>query len=701
MVQGALFTRDYLSEAIKASEPWRALGDDPVAAFRDHVLEIFRAFPTAGRPNEAATEDDLIWPVLERLGWRHWLHQVNLSPKGMEHKPDGLLFLDQAAKARANTRREEWRRYADGVAIVESKRWQRELDRKGSHQDDLGVPSTQMIRYLDRVNIVTKGAVRWGILTNGRHWRLYYQGATSVAEEFFELDLAQTVGAPGSEAGLFDGDPVHELKLFLVMFGPAAFVPGTDGRTFHQLARDEGRLWEQRVTRSVSDLVFDRLFPVLVQGIVAHDPVRPRPEPREYLDEVRDAALILLYRLLFVLYAEDRDLLPARHRGYDDYGFRKGVRESIQQRVDDKDVFLAEGGGYYTHLRRLFRLIDKGAPSIGLPPYNGGLFAPDRPGARILERIELPDSLFAPLIDSLSREDDGRRKKWINYRDLSVQHLGSIYERLLENEVTVEDGAVRIVDEGAARHDTGSFYTPEGPVQLIITQAVGPLLDERLEAFHRKVEALASDRRPKPARLAELKRFDPAAAMLEIKVCDPAMGSGHFLISLVDFLGDRVLAAMAEAEATVTWGDYASPLVDTIAGIREGILAHARAGQWAIDESQLEDRLIVRRMILKRVIYGVDKNPMAVELAKLALWLHTFTVGASLSFLEHHLRCGDSLCGEWVRPVEERLEEMGAMMFVRGPILSARRTAAGMGKIERLPDAKTWTGSVRSPCLVE
>lgn len=71
MVQGALFTRDYLNEAIVASEPWRALDDDAVAAFRDAFLEIFRAFPTAGRPNEAATEDDLIWPVLRRLGWRH------------------------------------------------------------------------------------------------------------------------------------------------------------------------------------------------------------------------------------------------------------------------------------------------------------------------------------------------------------------------------------------------------------------------------------------------------------------------------------------------------------------------------------------------------------------------------------------------------------------------------------------------------
>ena len=578
MVQGALFTRDYLDEAIVGSESWLAIDGGAVAAFRAAVLEVFRRFPTGKRPNEAVTEEDLIWPVLGHLGWHHSLRQINLSPKGMDHKPDGLLLADEAAKERANTRNEEWKRYADCVAIVESKRWQRELDRKGSHKDDLGVPSTQMIRYLDRLNIVTSGKVRWGILTNGRYWRLYYHGATSVAEEFLELDLAALVGVPGIERDLFDGDPTHELKLFMVMFGPAAFRPGTDGRTFHQVARDEGRQWEQRVTKNLSDLVFDKVFPVLVRGIVAVDPERPHPDVPAYLDEVRDAALILLYRLLFVLYAEDRDLLPARHRGYDDYGMRKRVREDIRKRIDDQDVFMAEGGEYYPHMLRLFKRIDKGAPSIGLPPYNGGLFASGRYGSRILDRIELPDSLFAPLIDILSRDDDGRQKKWINYRDLSVQHLGSIYERLLENEVKLRDGEVIVGGDGEARHASGSFYTPEAPVQLIISQAVGPLLTERLEAFHRKVEELAADTRTKADRLVELQHLDPASRMLEIKVCDPAMGSGHFLVSLVDYLGDRVLAAIAEAEAAVTWGEYNSPLVENIAKIRDGILAHAREG---------------------------------------------------------------------------------------------------------------------------
>ena len=156
---------------------------------------------------------------------------------------------------------------------------------------------------------------------------------------------------------------------------------------------------------------------------------------------------------------------------------------------------------------------------------------------------------------------------------------------------------------------------------------------------------------------AELKPLDPAEQLLDLKVCDPAMGSGHFLVNLVDYLADRVITAMAEAEATVD--GYISPLTERIDTIRNTIIANAEASGWTIDEDQLDDRHIVRRMVLKRCVYGVDKNPMAVELAKVALWLHTFTVGAPLSFLDHHLRCGDSLFGLWVRTGLDLAAEQG------------------------------------------
>ena len=221
---------------------------------------------------------------------------------------------------------------------------------------------------------------------------------------------------------------------------------------------------------------------------------------------------------------------------------------------------------------------------------------------------------------------------------------------------------------------------------LIIEETIEPLVRSRLDAFADGVSALASSRLPEDRRIGRLKRLDPAEKLLELKICDPAMGSGHFLVNLVDHLADWVIAAMAEAEAAVD--GYISPLTERIDVIRNKIMANAEDRGWTVDPAQLDDRHIVRRMVLKRCVYGVDKNPMAVELAKVALWLHTFTVGAPLSFLDHHLRCGDSLFGSWVRNSIDKATAQSGPLFLQGPVNRATRAAAPMQIIEGLTDAE-------------
>lgn len=685
-MQGALFTHDFLKEGIKETEAWAALTDDEVAAFKDAARIVFNAFPHATNPNESQTEDDLIWKVLGLLDWHAHLRQQNMSAKGKEDVPDGLLFPDEDAKTTANTKPDEWRRYEDGVCIIESKRWGRKLDRKDALADDSGVPSTQMLRYLRRLDDITQGKVRWGILSNGRQWRLYFQGATSVSEEFLELDLAVLLGLEGFDPDLFDGgDPDHFLRVFIIMFGREAFLPDEDGRTFHQLSLEEGQLWERRVAENLSGLVFNDVFPSLVKGLVAADPERPDPLPRVYLDEARDGALILLYRLLFVLYAEDRNLLPVRDGRYDDYGMRLKIRQEVARRVDEGDVFAKGMGPLYQHMQNLFKAISEGEEDLGLPPYNGGLFQTGR--VPILDRAVLPDAVFATCVDSLSRLEAAGGRHWINYRDLTVRQLGSIYESLLEHEVVEDGGIIFIRPNIFARKTSGSYYTPDDLVRLIIERTLNPMLDERRAAFEAAAEKLKSSKVSKEDRLVKLASLDPANAFLDLKVCDPAMGSGHFLVDLVDFMADEILEATAWAEQVVDWADYVSPVSGSIAAIRARILEQAKEHDWAnIDEDQLDDRQIVRRMILKRVIYGVDKNPMAVELAKVSLWLHTFTIGAPLSFLDHHLRCGDSLFGEFVRPIEDDLAKRGNM-FLRPTVQQGMNAAKGMMAVERLTDA--------------
>jgi len=691
--QGSLFSGDFLTYSITRLPDWKAVSDAEIADLASNLAAIFAAFPTKQSPNEAQTEDDLIWKVLGALGWGAYLRQQNLAPKGREDVPDGLLFKDDIAKAQANKTPEEWRRYEFGLAVVESKRWNRPLDRRSGQRGEETAPSTQMLRYLRRVEDLTTGKLRWGILTNGGRWRLYYQGARSVAENFFEIDLAQVLGIEGHEGGLFaldDKQRSHALRVFYLIFSKQAFIgTATDPRTFHQRALDEGRFYEERVASNLSNLVFGDVFPELVRAIAKAAPDAP-------LEEVRDAALILLYRLLFILYAEDRDLLPVNDRRYDDYGLRNKVRGDVDTRKTNNDVFSETAARYWSTIDDLCRAIDKGDSSIGLPPYNGGLF--DRERTPLLNKVRLSDAVMANVIDALSFEHSPEGRRYINYRNLSVQQLGSIYERLLEHEVIRESGNIVIRPNIFARKSSGSYYTPDDLVTLIIRETIAPLIDERLTTFRTKAEEQAASDKPLNTRLGALKRSDPAEQLLELKICDPAMGSGHFLVALVDYLADQVITAMAEAEATITWGHYVSPLANRIEAIRNTILGNAEQRGWTVDEDQLDDRHIIRRMILKRCIYGVDKNLMAVELAKVALWLHTFTVGAPLSFLDHHLRCGDSLFGLWVNGGFEKASFIengtakkaakGHTLFLHEPMNRALRAASSMQIIEGLTDAE-------------
>jgi hypothetical protein len=691
--QGSLFSTDFLVDAITRLPDWSDLTDNEINTLQTRLIEVFARFPTSQTPNESQTEDDLIWPILEVIGWTVSLRQQNLAQKGRDDVPDGLLFKDAAAKTQANTTPDEWRRYEFGLAVVESKRWQRPLDRRSGRRGEETAPSTQMLRYLRRVEDLTTGKLRWGILTNGGRWRLYYQGARSVAENFFEIDLANILGIKGHEGGLFaltKSERAHALRVFYLIFRQAAFIgTASDPRTFHQRALDEGRFYEERVAANLSELVFGVVFPKLVYAVA-------KAAPDALLQDVRDAALILLYRLLFILYAEDRDLLPVRDSRYGDYALRDKVRRNVGDRKTKNEIFSDTAARYWSTIDDLCRVIDKGDSSIGLPPYNGGLF--DRDRTPLLTKVRVPDSVMADVMDALSFEQTPEGRRYINYRDLSVQQLGSIYERLLEHEVVRNGDIIDIRPNIFARKGSGSYYTPDDLVTLIIRETVAPLIAGHMGAFFAKAEEQAKSDKPLNQRLGILKRADPAERFLDLKICDPAMGSGHFLVALVDYLADQVITAMAETEAMVGWGHYISPLADRIEVIRNTILGNAENRGWTVDPEQLDDRHIIRRMILKRCIYGVDKNLMAVELAKVALWLHTFTVGAPLSFLDHHLRCGDSLFGLLVKGgfakasiIENgkaKRGKTGQTLFLHEPMNRALRAASSMQIIEGLTDAE-------------
>ena len=650
------------------------------AAFRKGICGLFDSFAGYSAPNEATTEQFLIRLVLELLGWTEYLPQQ--AAVGNEDIPDHLLFADAPAKMSAAGRGKPQDRYADALLVEESKRYGLPLDsRDKADKVQASSPHGQILRYLTTTGFTTDDRIRWGILTNGALWRLYDNRARPRASGFFEVDVP----------AILEDDSEDGLRTFFLLFRRPAFTLDEGATTtFVETALAEGRRYEEQVAQDLSGVVFEEVFPKLVTAL-AEKSGAP-------LTKVRDAALIFLYRLLFVLYAEDRGLLPVNDVRYADYGLRKRVRDDIARKTAVRHAFSDMATVYYDRLASLFRQIDQGDQSIGLPPYNGGLFSAE--AAPLLETTRLADLVVAPIVHGLSHtrgylsgwtgpgKAEGK-PRFVNYRDMSVQQLGSIYERLMEQESAREsDGKIVVRPNPYARKDSGSFYTPQELVDLIIDQTLKPLVEERLRRFEDKARELKSDRRPKAQRREELEKVDPAEAVLELKILDPAMGSGHFLVSAVDFLSDYISDLLEYVPEVPDWlgGDYASPLVKRITAIREDIVKRATESNWVMDESLLTDQAIIRRMVLKRCIYGVDKNPLTVELAKVSLWLHSFTVGAPLSFLDHHLRTGDSLVGIRVAEAREYLRQWGGL-FASSAIAAAETSAKSMQRIEQKSDA--------------
>lgn len=486
-MSGQLFTQYFLTDGIKTTFEWRASLAQPeeFLQFRDSLRSRYDSLCGFQNPNESVTEQKLIRPILELLGWVDYLSQPGTARN--EDIPDHLLFENSESMQRAAGKSQPGDRFLDAVVVEESKRFGFPLD---ARDQGGGAPSRtphgQILRYLSTAEIVSSGTIRWGILTNGKVWRLYDHRARPRADGYFEAELPEILKL-GNE---------NQLRLFHLLFRRDSFILRQGATTtFLEHALVEGKRYEEQVAQDLSGVVFENAFPQLVEAMAK--------ATGKDLSQVRHAALIFLYRLLFVLYAEDRNLLPVNDERYDDYGLRKHVRDDIARRMGSRDVFSTVVTTYYDRLVNLFRIIDQGDPSLGLPPYNGGLFALG--ASPLLEQARLPDATIAPIIHTLSHTQgrEGRRH-FVNYRDMSVQQLGSIYERLLEQEpIRNGDGKISIRPNPYARKDSGSFFTPQELVDLIVERTLKPLAEERLKAFEDEAERLSGDGRPQDQRKVE------------------------------------------------------------------------------------------------------------------------------------------------------------------------------------------------------
>lgn len=590
----------FLAEEIRDQPEYQALAEDSAAfdAFVETARDLLGKFRAIREPDEQLTIDRVITPLLQTLGWPSPVAKRRLTPRD---EVDLVLHNDEAQRelSLGGAQRDQVLE-ADG--IVECKPWGSPFDTSGSGSRPGETAAQQIQRYLLIAGTDSNESLRWGILTNGARWRIYSYRARP-RDRAWEIDLEQLLVAQDLFTRALDDDAIHRLRLAWLLLRRDSWIPADGEReSFLDRILEAGRRRDAKVADSLSEVIFNNVYPRLVELFWAK-----RPEATA--EPVARAALTFLYRLLFIYYAEDRGMLDTENPGYRPHSLRYSVRDPIaEQRGASR--FSTVSTQFWQRLKTLRAIIDRGDDSIGQPAYNGGLFAGYDP---LLDEIELSDAELAPIIHELSHTADGT---YISYRSLEVRQLGSIYERLLERVPQRDsDGNVEVVISPYARKDSGSYYTPQELVDLIVEQTLQPLLDERIAAFE--------------AEPTEVN--DPAAALLNLKILDPAMGSGHFLITALDWLTGQ-LAALVNREWPEAEPGYVSPI---------------RAQLWELQEQHpdLNDETLLQRMALKRCIYGVDKNPLAVELAKVAIWLHTFTPPLPLPYINHRIRAGDSLLG--------------------------------------------------------
>ena len=513
----------------------------------------------------------------------------------------------------------------------------------------------------------------WVILTQGNRIRLY---STTVDAGVGRRGRTETY-VECQPSLLADG---HLPYLYLIYSAEALAPEGSLEEILEGSQRFAGKLAER-----LRERIYNHVVPELAQGItVARGIDKSRPEDISLTYEM---ALTVLFRLLFIAYAEDRDLLPYR---FNDVYRTRSLKRKAQELADfvDRDEPITTGDSHWQETALLWQAVAEGNTEWGVPAYDGGLFADEedvsKTGAK-LAAIRLPNESFETALRHLLVIDTPEGVPGpVDFRSLGVREFGTIYEGLLESELaiaetdlvlkkqkkkgktefvyvparegetpTVSAGAVYLHNRSGARRSSGSYYTKPFAVEHLLDGALEPALDDHF------------------TRLNSMDDTDAAEAFFDFRVADIAMGSGHFLIGAIDWIEKRMADFLADRN---------------LPGVRRELenlrtVALGELGELG-KSTTIEDGQLLRRMIARRCIYGVDLNGLAVQLARLAVWIHTFVPGLPLSFLDHNLMHGNALVGVGtLNEIREKFESLSLPMF---PVDAQSLLGKAAGPLRRL-----------------
>ncbi len=546
------------------------------------------------------------------------------------------------------------------VAVVHPKQRIRDLIRIDA---DGHLPEGLLLR-----DCAAHGA-HWGILVADSRFRLFDADSPAAASEWLELDLR-----------LLAEDRVA----YLALLAPRFLANGGLDELRAEAARFGAALHE-RLDRTIRSEV----LPALAVGMGSWAKARGLDLAEDgKREEIEQAALTLVFRLMFILYCESAGYLPLDRRPYAVKSLSSQVEEAAKTRelLGSGSCSLWQGFGNLVHAMR------RGNPAWDVPAYNGALFA-DRGlrGAELLEDMEIPDPVFGRVLVALGR--DPETGLGTDFSTLEIAHIGHIYESLLSLRLALASRPLRYdrkvdryvpLDENEGRanqaarmgnaddadvqvgellwqtHEGGRkaggvYYTPVDIVRHLVERSVLPAFERRLE----EVAALAKTDTTRAAR-----------ELLEFAVVDPACGSAHFLVQVAETLAERTVRFLAE---------HNLPLIaEEIEKLRTGAAARA----------DIDDVALLRRLLVKNCVFGVDVSPMGAEVAKLSLWLATFVPGLSLAHLGRNVVVGDSLIG--VADAERLQKELGLPIFaqkIRQELQEATRRIRSLLEIQdRTPE---------------
>jgi hypothetical protein len=424
----------------------------------------------------------------------------------------------------------------------------------------------------------------WGLVTNGTLIRLMRDNASLTRPAYIEADLAQIF--TNEDAASF---AVMWLLIHRTRFGTTG-APATDCalERWREAGSKEGEVARKRLAGQVQIAL-----KVLGSGFLEANPdLAARLKSGEVnLTEWFNELLRLVYRLIFLMVAEDRNLLhpedakPIARKLYaEGYGLAALRAQCYRAASWDKHHDRYEG------IKIVFRALAHGQEALALPAL-GGLFSEDK--LPDLETARLRNRAFMEALYRLSWLTDKTGMVPVNWRAMETEELGSVYESLLELQPQLGDDGKSLIfasetseQKGNQRKTTSSYYTPDSLVQALLDTALDPVLD-----------------------MTEAEAGDPAKSLLKLAVIDPACGSGHFLLAAARRIATRL--ARIRADGTPSLADFRHALRD----------------------------------VARSCLHGVDRNPMAVELTKVALWIETVDPGLPLGFFDAQIRCGDALLG--------------------------------------------------------